>query len=294
MNPFVSCPQAKPIIGLGLRHPHYAKALSSLSINHSIDFVEIHAENFFAKGGISQSLLEDVTEKYKVSVHGTSLGLGSGLPVPEYTLQQFSEVVNTSKAMLVSEHLCFNRAKVGDNILHSGDLLPLAYNQTSLNVLIDNIDQVQTRLRRPILIENLSAYIRAQELNENAADDRSEMAFLIDLCRHAGCGLLLDLNNLIVNAINQHQDNPVAHILANIQQLPADIIGEIHLAGFSPNQVHGYIVDDHASMVSEQCWHLYQEAVKTFGNKPTLVEWDNDLPEWEELVAEANKARALC
>lgn len=286
--------QASPIIGLGLRHPHYSQSLSDLPINNDIDFVEIHAENFFAKGGISQTLLEDVADKYKVSVHGTSLGLGSGLPVPDEILDQFAQVVSTSKAFLVSEHLCFNRAKVGDRILHSGDLLPLAYNQASLDILAQNVEQVQTRLQRPILIENLSAYIQAHEIDAGIYDEFSEMEFLTAVCKQAGCGLLLDLNNLIVNALNQKQASPVQSIIDKIAQLPPHLIGEIHLAGFSSNQVNGFIVDDHACAVSEQCWQLYDNAIKRIGNVPTLVEWDNDLPEWEVLVSQASKARSFC
>jgi len=282
---------------VGLRHPHYTDALSDLkhqTLNSTIDFVEIHAENFFAKGGISKTLLRDVSEKYSVSVHGTSLGLGSELEVPANILAQFAEVVETSQAILVSEHLCFNRAKVGDTVLHSGDLLPLAYNQASLDLLSRNIDQVQSRLQRPILIENLSAYITASELQDTALDDRSEIDFLIDLCKHAGCGLLLDLNNLIVNAINQKQGDIVNTIVQRVQRLPPAIVGEIHLAGFSPKQVQGFVVDDHACAVSEQCWELYRNVINIFGHKPTLIEWDNNLPEWSVLQAEAERARSYC
>ncbi len=291
---FKASSQTNPIIGVGLRHPHYTQSLSDLDINHSIDFVEIHAENFFAKGGISRALLEDVCDKYNVSVHGTSLGLGSGLAVPDNVMNQFASVVETSQAFLVSEHLCFNRAKVNKQVLHSGDLLPLAYNEASLNVLAQNIDQVQSRLQRPILIENLSAYVQVSELEPIAQDEYSEMEFLIALCKQAGCGLLLDLNNLIVNALNQKIDEPHSHIFDNIRQLPSVLIGEIHLAGFSPKQVNGFIVDDHASAVSAECWELYKDAIAHFGNVPTLVEWDNDLPEWDILVSQAQRARDYC
>ena len=291
MQAFKASSQTKPNIGVGLRHPHYTQSLSDLAINQAIDFVEIHAENFFAKGGISQALLEDVRDKYQISVHGTSLGLGSGLPVPQQVLAQFAKVVDTSRAFLVSEHLCFNRAKVDGQILHSGDLLPLAYNQASLDILTRNIDQVQSYLQRPILIENLSAYVKASEIEPSAKDEYSEIEFLIALCKQSGCGLLLDLNNLIVNALNQKEHDPHTHILNNVRQLPPELIGEIHLAGFSPKQVNGFIVDDHANAVSEQCWRLYREAIAHFGNVPTLVEWDNDLPEWEVLVSQAKRAR---
>jgi uncharacterized protein (UPF0276 family) len=289
--PFSAIPQPNSLIGVGLRHYHYTQALSDSPINKHIDFVELHAENFFAKGGIALELLHDAAQKYAISIHGTSLGLGSNMPVPIDTLEQFAQVVEVSKAKWVSEHLCFNRAKVNGQIMHSGDLLPLAYNQTSLSVLATNIAQVQDRLKRPILIENLSAYISASTIDATQQDDMREFEFLIALCKQAGCGLLLDINNLIVNALNQKQSNVIEHVYSSMQQIPPNLVGEIHLAGFSNKQVNGFIVDDHANAVSEQCWALYKKAKTLFGNVPTLIEWDNNLPDWEVLVGEAQKAR---
>ena len=293
MNPFQKTEQANSVIGVGLRHSHYSESLSDDPLNNEIDFVEIHAENFFAKGGISKALLSDVAQQYKVSVHGTSLGLGSNLAVPEHTLEQFAQVVEHSNAYLVSEHLCFNRAEIAGNTLHSGDLLPIAYNQASFDILANNIDQIQNRIKRPILIENLSAYIKASALDENAQDEMDEIGFLSALCQQAGCGLLLDLNNMIVNAINQKLAKPVEHIQSDLVNLPAQFVGEIHLAGFSPKQVNGFVVDDHANEVSDECWQLYQWAIEHFGKVPTLIEWDNNLPSWHELLGQATKARQL-
>ena len=293
MIPFSANPQPNSLIGVGLRHSHYTQALSSLSINQHIDFVELHAENFFASGGIAIELLKDVTATYPVSIHGTSLGLGSNMPVPANILDKFAQVVSMTNAKWVSEHVCFNRAQVNGQVMHSGDLLPLAYNQASLTVISGNIDQVQTRLKRPILVENLSAYLTAPAINPLEHDSMEEFEFLISLCQHAGCGLLLDINNLIVNALNQQVSNVVEHVYGRIKNIPPHLVGEIHLAGFSPKQVNGFIVDDHASAVSQQCWALYQKASALFGNVPTLIEWDNQLPTWEVLVGEAQKARAL-
>lgn len=289
VSPAPSKPNA--LVGVGLRHSHYSQALSNNTINDTIDFVELHAENFFAAGGIAKELLRDVSNKYQVSIHGTSLGLGSNMPVPKDTLEQFASVVEYTGAKWVSEHLCFNRAHVNGQTLHSGDLLPLAYNQKSLLILRDNITQVQDRLNRPILIENLSAYIEASAFDCNERDDLCEMEFLIELCETAGCGLLLDINNLIVNAINQGHEEVVTHVYSQLKTLPKTLIGEIHLAGFSDKQVNGFIVDDHANAVSKQCWSLYEKTKQLFGNVPTLIEWDNNLPTWEVLVNEAQKAR---
>lgn len=291
---FHSPPLPTPKIGVGLRHIHYNQALSDLPINQNIDFVELHAENFFAQGGITIDILRDIGERYEVSVHGTSLGLGSNCELPSDVLDNFSRVVAISQATMVSEHLCFNRAVLDNKLVHSGDLLPLPYNQQSLQVLANHVSDVQNVLQRCILIENLSAYVNVSELDPEQADSFTEVEFLTTLCEMTGCGLLLDLNNLIVNALNRREVDAVASVIEHIEKLPQHLIGEIHLAGFSDKQVMGNIVDDHAQAVSEQCWQVYSHAVSRFGCVPTLIEWDNNLPEWEVLVEQAVKARAIC
>jgi uncharacterized protein (UPF0276 family) len=292
---------AKPdsFIGVGLRHLHYDDALNHDNSLAPIDFVEIHAENFFAKGGITQALLLDVREKYELSVHGTSLGLGSNVAVPQNTLSQFADLVRRTEPKLVSEHLCFNRAMLNDKIYHSGDLLPIPFNNASLAKTVDNIQQVQDAIGRPLLIENLSAYLNPSDvpgtLKSAAKDSMSEPEFLIQLCEQAGCGMLLDLNNLIVNALNQGQApaQVIEHVMQHVLQLPANVVGEIHLAGFSEQKVAGFIIDDHGQAVSSQCWLLYQKVLEHFPNVPTLIEWDTNLPAWETLVSQATQARCI-
>jgi uncharacterized protein (UPF0276 family) len=283
----------EPLIGLGLRHLHYDQALAHDNRTAPVDFVEIHAENFFAKGGITKALLDDVCNIYSLSVHGTSLGLGSNLALPEDTLAQFAELVEHTQAMLVSEHLCFNRAQIGEQVYHSGDLLPIAYNAQGLSNIVDNIQQVQDAIKRPLLIENLSACIAPTQIDANNRDSMSEFEFLAQMCEQAGCGLLLDLNNIIVNALNQKEPDIIASALAKIKSLPPSIIGEIHLAGFSEQQVAGFIIDDHGQAVSEQCWQLYKETISHLGKVPTLVEWDTNLPEWQVLLEQTTRARAI-
>lgn len=303
-----------PCIGVGLRHLHYDDALNHDNASAPIDFVEIHAENFFARGGITQALLHDVRKKYELSVHGTSLGLGSNLSVPQTTLKQFAELVRRTEPKLVSEHLCFNRAKVDNKIYHSGDLLPIAFNQRSLEQTAANIQQVQDAIARPLLIENLSAYLHPSELNSSGLDahckdSMSETEFLIALCEKAGCGMLLDLNNLIVNALNQrssltHQsdrektaeqstEQMLGQIMKHLIKLPKQLVGEIHLAGFSERQVAGFIIDDHGQAVSQECWSLYAQVLTHFANVPTLIEWDTNLPDWHTLVSQAVHARNI-
>ncbi len=305
------------LIGVGLRHSHYSEALSAATLvgvasdfpnendaKHNIDFVEVHAENFFASGGATHALIQDIAQAYPLSLHGTSLGLGSILAVPADILQQFAKLVKSTQPILVSEHLCFNRAEVDGVVLHSGDLLPIPYNTSSLRTIVAHIQQVQESIQRPLLIENLSAYIMPSQLVAHTKDDMTEFEFLVSMCQAAGCGILLDLNNLIINELNRKTANPLDLIKQRLDTLPAHIVGEIHLAGYTDkslasteaeNQVKQshFIIDDHGAPVSEQCWQLYQYALQKFPKTPTLVEWDTQIPEWSVLLSEADKARSI-
>lgn len=281
-------------IGVGLRHPHYQEALTDSTHVGLIDFVEIHAENFFAKGGASKALLHQVTEKYALSIHGTSLGLGSAHDVPEKVLSQFAQLVDEFQPKLVSEHLCFNRAMVNGNMLHSGDLLPISYDDESLDIIVDQICRVQDRIKRPILIENLSAYLRPEQLAAELKDRQMpEFEFLKLMCQKSGCGLLLDLNNLLINELNRGTDAPVSHLKRTLDSLNKDIVGEIHLAGYTQQQTNQAIIDDHGAHVSEQCWELFEHAAGLFTHTPCLVEWDTNLPSWQTLLNEAKKAQQI-
>jgi uncharacterized protein (UPF0276 family) len=307
----------RSLIGVGLRHPHYSLALSAETLadqvanaqnengtKHTVDFVEVHAENFFAAGGASQALIQDIAQAYPLSLHGTSLGLGSTLSVPVDILQQFAKLVKSTQPILVSEHLCFNRAEVNGVVLHSGDLLPIPYNTNSLHTIVANVQQVQESIQRPLLIENLSAYITPSQLVAHIKDEMTEFEFLVNMCEAAGCGILLDLNNLIINELNRKTANPLEMIRQRLDTLPAHIVGEIHLAGYTdkspvaPKDINKareshFIIDDHGAPVSEECWQLYQYALQKFPGTPTLVEWDTQIPEWSVLLNEADKARSI-
>ena len=142
------------LIGVGLRHSHYQEALFKNTHKGIVDFVEVHAENFFAGGGASIALLNQVAQQFELSIHGTSLGLGSQQSLPESVLNKFAALINDFQPKLVSEHLCFNRALVDGQIMHSGDLLPISYDTASLNNIVSQISRVQDKIKRPILIEN--------------------------------------------------------------------------------------------------------------------------------------------
>jgi len=283
-----------PIIGVGLRHDHYQQALREPNDSLPINFVEVHAENFFAKGGATIDLLMQISDKYNLSLHGTSLGLGSELALPDEVLSQFADLVQFCKPMLVSEHLCFNRALVNNQVMHSSDLLPIAYNHKSLTTIVSQIERVQERIKRPILIENLSAYLQPNDLFPAFANDQfTENEFLIEMCRISGCGLLLDLNNLIINELNRNTNNPLQVIKKSLAQIPSHLVGEIHLAGYTQQEHMPLIIDDHGNKVSDDCWQLYEFAMRLFNAPPTLVEWDTNIPQWSVLLNEANTANKI-
>lgn len=279
--------KSQPQIGVGLRHPHYEAALASLQ---GIDFVEFHAENLFARSELQQQFILDVVDRWSFSLHGTAMGLGSVIPPDENALYALGELVRASQPILVSEHVCFNRAQISGQLLHGGDLYPIPYNNASLDVLCQHIDIVQEHLQRPILLENLSAYL------ENIEHEYSESEFLTLMVQRTGCQLLLDLNNVLVNEYNkstQQTFTPLQNAMAFVASLPADAIKEIHLAGFTPTKINGQYVDDHAQPVTDECWQLYTQTLPITGLVPTLIEWDNNLPDWSVLQSQAQLARAI-
>lgn len=272
------------VAGIGLRQPHYARVIDELP---ALGFVEVHSENFYAEGGAALAVLESVREHYPVSLHGVALALGSAVGVDEWHLAQLERLVQRIEPVRVSDHACFARARVQADgpVLHASDLLPIAYNAASLSILASNVGRVQDRLRRPLLIENLSAYLSFAESNWAEAD------FLAALCQRSGCSLLLDVNNLMVNALNERVPDALAHGKAYIDALPQHVVGEIHLAGY--NDVADLVIDDHGSAVRPAVWSLFEHALNRFGAVPTLIEWDTDVPELEVLLAEAQHATHL-
>jgi len=279
------------IVGVGLRHEHYYDA-----INHpaNIDFVEVHAENLFMQGGIVKDLIHSAKKHYDLSIHATSLGLGSITAPCDSAVDTLKGLVSEFDPLLVSDHACFNRALVHGKQIHTGDLLPLRYNRMSLDILSRHVDQVQLALGRPILIENLSAYIAP------SSEDMPEFAFLAELSKKTGCKLLLDLNNILVNQHNNAvfksralTKPDVSKAIQSLQPISSEMIGEIHLAGTTPVGPGELMVDDHARTVSDSCWLFYRDVIQTYGPAPTLIEWDQDLPDWTNLVELALKAKAI-
>ena len=264
-------------IGIGLRAPHYAQVLDTLP---SIGFLEVHSENFFHAGGAAMHVLERVRQHYPISLHGVGLSLASADALAKRHLEKLALLVESTEPALVSEHLCWGAM---DGV-HLNDLLPFPYSREALILLTERVEQVQERLGRRILIENLSAYVQFRD------SEMSECVFLAELVQRSGCGLLLDVNNLYVNAQNSGFDaqTEMSQLLDGI---PAGVIGEIHLAGH--NQGDMCLIDTHGSRVCEAVWALYGHVLKQYGPVPTLIEWDTDVPSLEVLLGEAALASSV-
>lgn len=269
--------------GIGLRQPHYAEFFQRAP---APAFVELHSENFFADGGAAAQLLLQLRERWPVSLHGVGLALGSAAGLDAWHLEQLARLVERIDPVRVSDHASFARAprQAGGSLLHANDLLPLAFTDASLAILADNVARVQDRLRRPILVENLSAYLRW------ADDTLAEPEFFNALARRSGCALLLDLNNLVVNALNAGGD-AVATACAWVDAVDPAIVGEIHLAGYDDSGA--LVIDDHGSRVRAPVWQVFRHAVQRLGPRPTLIEWDTALPPLDVLLDEATLAEQV-
>lgn len=261
--------------GIGLRAPHIDAVIAT---RPPIGWVEVHSENYMV-GGPARRRLEAVRRDLPVALHGVGLSLGSAGGLDPVHLERVAALVGAIEPALVSEHLAWSRA--GRTYLN--DLLPVPYTPESLAAVAENIGRLQDRLRRTVLIENPSRYLRF------ADDTLSEPEFLAALVTRTGCGVLLDVNNVHVSTFNLG-GNPYTYF----EVLPRAAVGEIHLAGHSINDADGQpiLIDDHGSPVADAVWMLFDAAVRRFPDAAVLVEWDSDIPPLETLVAEAAKADA--
>lgn len=278
----------RPDVGIGWRHAHYAELLET---QPALGFIEVHSENFFAPGGAALAVLREGRARYPVSLHGVGLSLGSAAGIDEWHLDQLVRLVHEIDPVRISDHASFARGTLpgaqGPATMHAADLLPVPFSREALDVMCANVQRVQDRLQRPLAVENLSAYLRWQDA------DMSETQFLCTLAQRTGCSLLVDVNNIYVNALNaQLLGEPGAPLEACRQwldQIPGAVVAEIHLAG----HIHcgDIVIDDHGSRVSETVWTLYCHAIARFGAVPTLIEWDTGVPPLAVLLDEAARAR---
>ncbi len=260
--------------GLGLRPPHYPEVLQGKV--SGVDSFEIISENFMGKGLRSQRILDSVRRDYPISCHGVSLSIGSASPLDRHYLKALKELVAWLEPESVSDHLAWT--SLGGK--SSYDLLPLPLNQESLEHIRERIDFMQNFLGSRFLLENPSAYVSF------VASDRSEAEFLAELCQRTGCGILLDLNNCIVNQKNLGWD-PEEYL----RVLKPEWVAQIHLAGHKDQK--GLCIDTHDQPVAEDVWKLCQKAFAVYPTADVIVEWDSDLPPFEDLCRELDRARAL-
>ena len=263
--------------GVGLKPEHIDEILRE---RPALGFFEIHAENYMGAGGPPHRRLEAIRALYPVSLHGVGLSIGSPKPLDRDHLARLAALAARYQPGLFSEHLAWSSHDEG----YLNDLLPLPYTQETLATVCDHIDQVQEVLGRRMLLENPSTYVVFQE------STIAETDFVREIARRTGCGLLLDVSNILVSATNHGFD-----ALAYLDEFPLDHVGEIHLAGFAEDQdanAKRLLIDAHGAPVADAVWSLYRRTLARSSPVPTLIEWDNDVPDFATMVAEVSLARA--
>lgn len=275
---FPPFPALPPRAGVGLKAQH-AQAL--IETRPGVAFLEIHAENYMGDGGPPHARLAALRPLYPLSIHGVGLSIGGEAPLDEDHLDRLARLIARYQPQSFSEHLAWSTHE--DRFFN--DLLPIAYDAAALARVCDHVDRAQERLGLRMLLENPSTYVAF------SASSYGEEDFIGEVVRRTGCGLLLDVSNVMVSAANHGRD-PFASLAA----LPLRHVGEMHLGGYA-RQTDSLgaplLVDDHGGPIAQSAWPLYREAVRRCGAQPTLIEWDNDVPELARLLQEAAKADAV-
>lgn len=273
-------PSVLPLsVGIGLKPQHYAEILRELpdSICHKPAWLEVHPQNYFCAGGPPHRWLTEIARHFPLSFHSVGLSLGSANGHDPAELEALTTLCERYNPASVSDHLSWS----GSSDDKLPDLLPVPYTQTSLDHFVNEIDVVQSRLKRSILVENPSRYL------EYAISDFNEVDFLHQLCRTTGCGILLDINNVEVSCTNLGID-PFGYL----DSIDPMFVGEVHLAGHSVEQHASgvLLIDDHGSAVTDLTWKMFGHFIARSGPKPVLVEWDSNVPDFATLMCEADKA----
>lgn len=275
-NSFPPARQPSEPVGIGLRYPYYKDVLET---DLNLGWLEVHPENYFG-GGAHRHFLSEARKKYQLSLHAVGLSLGSSDPVSEEHLQKFKELIDIFQPFNISDHASWSAS----GNAHLNDLMPLPYTNETLDALCRNIERTMNYFGRKILVENPSSYMAFVE------NEMNEFEFMNRAAEKTGCGLLLDINNIFVQAHNHGYD-----AWEYIGAIDGKYVGEMHLAGHTEHAVgdETILIDTHNQPVKREVWDLYEFAVTRFGAVPTLIEWDQDFPTLETLVAEADKARAI-
>ena len=261
--------------GLGLKYEHFSEVLETAP---DIGFFEVHAENYMVAGGPFHHYLGLIREQYPLSLHGVGLSIGGEGPLDREHLARLAALIERYQPHSFSEHLAWS----SHGPVFLNDLLPLAYDSATLQRVCEHVDQVQSTLKRPMLLENPSTYLQFQRSTLDETD------FISEVIRRTGCGLLLDVNNVYVSCIN-HQRDPLAYFDA----LPLHAVGEIHLAGFAEDidsLGDRLLIDDHGAPIDNAVWQLYEKVLTQVGSVATLIERDNQVPAFSVLLAEAQQA----
>ena len=272
-------PMLPPDSGIGLKPAHYREVLAPPMGCAVPGWVEVHPQNYFVDGGPSHRWLTAIAEQVPLSFHSVGLSLGTAEGLDEDELEQLARLAERYQPASLSDHLSWS----GNTDDRYPDLLPIAYTRAALDHVAAQIGRVQARLGRTILIENPSRYLAF------AHDEMDEASFIDSLCRRAGCGLLLDINNVEVSCTNLQLD-PQAYIDA----IDPALVGEVHLAGHATEWHDGrpLLIDDHGSAVTDLTWQLFRRFIRRAGPRPVLIEWDTNIPDYATLMAEAERARA--
>ncbi len=260
--------------GIGLRTPHYAHILEYYP---PVDWFEIISENFIDAGARPQYVLERILDRYPVVMHGVSMSIGSADHLNMDYLQRLKALARIVQPAWISDHLCWT----GVNGINTHDLLPITCNHSVLKHIVERIRIVQDVLERPLVLENVSSYMAF------STDSIPEWEFIAMMAEQADCGILLDVNNIYVSSYN-HGWDPLLYI----DTIPAERICQYHLAGY--RNKGAYILDTHSDHVVDEVWNLYRYAQSRTGGRATLLEWDEDIPDFATVHAEAQKARQYC
>ena len=276
--PEMTFPNLPPRPGVGYKPQH----LQGL-IEHpgAVGWLEVHAENYMGAGGRPLAQLRHLAERFPISVHGVGLSIGGDAPLDREHLGRLKQLLTWLNPASFSEHLAWSTHEGA----YLNDLLPLPYTEATLARVVAHVDEVQEMLGHRMLLENPSTYLAFTETT------MTETEFLAEIARRTGCGLLLDVNNVHVSSVNQ-----ASSAADYIRAFPLDLVGEIHLGGHEADRDEfgaPLLIDSHGRPVADPVWELYVDVIARGGPRPTLIEWDNDVPDWPVLAAEAAHAAAI-